>query len=48
MFSKLTFTSTPGLEYEPWKTLEGRAGRLAVEEYFLGWMFLASGVMNKK
>jgi len=43
MFSKSTFASTPGLEYEPWQTLERGLGALMVEELFFDWMFLAWG-----
>jgi SAM-dependent methyltransferase len=43
MFSKATFTSTPELDYEPWKELECRMGALRVEELFFGWMFMAWG-----
>jgi SAM-dependent methyltransferase len=42
-FSKATFASTPKLDYEPWKPLEGVVGKLEVEELFFGWMFLAWG-----
>jgi SAM-dependent methyltransferase len=42
-FSKLTFTSTPALDYEPWKALQGHFEPLQVEELFFGWMFLAWG-----
>ena len=45
-FSKLSFSSTPGLTYEPWDVLERRVGEIKVEERFLGWMFLAWGSMH--
>ena len=43
LFSKTTFSSTPELEYEPWKMLESHVGALEVEELFFGWMFMAWG-----
>jgi SAM-dependent methyltransferase len=43
VFSRLTFSSTPALDYEPLAPLEKRIGRLQVREYFFGWMFLAWG-----
>lgn len=46
MFSKATFSFTPKLDYAPWKTLEGLAGTLQIEEYLFGWMFLAWGSIN--
>jgi precorrin-6B methylase 2 len=42
-FSHLTFSSTPELGYEPLAMLEQRVGKLQVQEYFFGWMFLAWG-----
>jgi hypothetical protein len=47
MFSKATFTSTPALDYEPWKVLDG-VGALKVGELFFGWMFLAWGQRTAK
>ena len=41
-FSKSTFSSTPKLDYEPWKELENHFGPFEIEELFFGWMFLAS------
>jgi SAM-dependent methyltransferase len=46
MFSKLSFASTPDLNYEPWALLKTRVDELNVEEYFFGWMFLAWGSIN--
>ena len=40
---KLSFSSTPQLNYEPWILLEERVDDLTVEEYFFGCMFLAWG-----
>ena len=48
MFSKATFTSTPALDYEPWKVLESGIGALKVDELFFGWMFLAWGQRTTK
>ena len=42
-FSKLSFPTTPSIDYEPWRMLAERVEKLDVEEYFLGLMFLASG-----
>ena len=47
-FSKLTFASTPKLSYEPWALLNERIDFLRIEEMFMGWMFLASGMMVAK
>ncbi len=47
-FSKLTFASTPELSYEPWALLSERVGNLQIQEVFLGWMFLASGMLDSK
>jgi SAM-dependent methyltransferase len=41
---KLSFSSTPRLNYEPWCVLENRLIEMDVREYFFGCMFLASGV----
>jgi SAM-dependent methyltransferase len=46
MFSKLTFPSTPRMDYEPWALLKSRVHDLHVEEHFFGWMFLAWGSLN--
>jgi cyclopropane fatty-acyl-phospholipid synthase-like methyltransferase len=43
VFSKLTFPSTPRMDYEPWALLKSRVHDLQVEEHFFGWMFLAWG-----
>src|SRR5713101_3315169 len=40
---KLSFSSTPGLNYEPWDLLQNRLAELHVQEYFFGCMFLAWG-----
>ena len=42
-FPKLSFRTTPVPDDEPWRLLAGRLERLRIEEYFFGWMFLASG-----
>jgi hypothetical protein len=42
-FSRLTFSSTPALNYEPWAMLRDRVPGLQIEECFFGWMFLAWG-----
>jgi len=40
---KLSFRSTPGLDFEPWSVLRTRLSDIQVQEYFLGCMFLAWG-----
>ncbi len=42
-FSRLSFPSTPGLDYQPWALVEERVDEIHVQEYFFGWMFLAWG-----
>lgn len=41
---KLSFSSTPRLNHEPWCVLENWLVEVNVQEYFFGCMFLASGV----
>ena len=41
---KLSFSSTPGLNHEPWCVLENWLVEVHVREYFFGCMFLASGI----
>ena len=49
VFSKLSFPTTASIDYEPWRILANYVEKLEVEEYFFGWMFLASGsVVTKK
>ena len=43
MLYKLSFSTTPRPDYEPWRLLEDRVERLEITEYFGGLMFLASG-----
>ncbi len=43
MLMKLSFSSTPPLEYEPLSVLKDRLTDTEVREYFFGCMFLASG-----
>lgn len=42
-FSKLSFPTTPSVDYEPWRILAKYVEKLEIEEYLLGLMFLASG-----
>ncbi len=42
-FSRLTFASTPALDYGPWAVLAERVPGLQIEELFFGWMFFAWG-----
>lgn len=49
VFSKLSFPTTASIDYEPWRILANHVEKLEIEEYFFGWMFLASGsVVTKK
>jgi ubiquinone/menaquinone biosynthesis C-methylase UbiE len=49
MLFKLSFSTTPRPDYEPWQILAKRVEKLVVEEYFFGLMFLSSGsVVTKK
>lgn len=43
VFSKFSFPTTPSLDHQPWQILAKRLETFGVEEYFFGWMFLASG-----
>lgn len=45
---KLSFSSTPGLNHQPWCVLENWFDEVHVQEYFFGCMFLASGVNKNK
>jgi ubiquinone/menaquinone biosynthesis C-methylase UbiE len=43
---KLSFSSTPGLNHEPWSVLEDRMAEVEVQEYLLGCMFIAWGAVR--
>jgi SAM-dependent methyltransferase len=43
---KLSFSSTPAVNYEPWAPLKDPIDELHVQEYFFGCMFLAWGSAN--
>ena len=43
--ARLSFTSTPKVESEPWTILQTRLVKISIEEYFFGWMFIASGIV---
>ncbi len=43
---KLSFSSTPAVNYEPWAPLKDRIHELQAQEYFFGCMFLVWGKMN--
>jgi SAM-dependent methyltransferase len=47
LLMKLSFSSTPRLNYEPWHALKNRLADLQVQEYFFGCMFLAWGRLEK-
>lgn len=48
MLFKLSFSTTPGPDYEPCETLGRYVKGLEVEEHFAGLMFLASGSVDAK
>ncbi len=43
---KLSFSSTPAVNHEPWAPLKNRVDEFHVQEYFFGCMFLAWGSIN--
>lgn len=43
LLCKMSFSTTPRPDYEPWRILAQHVEGLEVEEYFFGLMFLASG-----
>ena len=43
MLFKLSFSTTPRPDDEPWRIFAKRVDKLDIEEYFFGLMFLASG-----
>jgi SAM-dependent methyltransferase len=45
---RLTFSTTPQPEYEPWLTINRYLEDLEVREYFFGSMFLAAGRLKHK
>lgn len=48
MLYKLSFSTTPSPNYEPWQLLAKRVETLEVEEYFFNSMFLVSGSVARK
>ena len=42
---KMSLPTTPGLEMQPWMRVADRLQDLQIQEYFHGWMFLASGTL---
>jgi len=40
---KLSFSTTPKPDYEPWRVLAKYVEGIDLKEYFFGLMFLASG-----
>jgi SAM-dependent methyltransferase len=46
LFSKMSFDTTPSPGREPWSVAALEMDELVIEEYFMGWMFLASGVLR--
>jgi SAM-dependent methyltransferase len=45
---KLSFSTTPAPNYEPWQLLAKRMGNLEVKEYFFDLMFLVTGSVAGK
>ncbi|MEP6903291.1 MAG: hypothetical protein ABJA66_16305, partial [Actinomycetota bacterium] len=45
---KLSFSTTPSPNHEPWQILAKRVENLEVKEYFGGSMFLVSGFVTRK
>ena len=43
IFSRLTFSSSAPIDYEPWRLIRERVPDLSIEEHMLGLMFLAWG-----
>ncbi len=43
---KLSFSSTPALNYEPWSVLAEGLSEVHVQEYALGCLFLAWGAVR--
>ena len=43
---KLSFSTTPRLEREPWRLIGKKLNDLQVKEYFFGSMFLANGTLK--
>ncbi|MEP6923650.1 MAG: methyltransferase domain-containing protein [Pyrinomonadaceae bacterium] len=48
MLCRLSFSTTPKPDYEPWRMLSKYVEGLDVKEYFFGLMFLASGSVVTK
>lgn len=48
MLYKLSFTSTPRPNYQPWDVLEKYLEHITIHDYFFGTMFLATGILTKK
>jgi len=44
--TKMSLPTTPGIEAEPWRLVADRVKELQIEEYFYGWMFLASATFT--
>lgn len=45
---KLSFQTTPDIEIKPWSVIEKHLEDLIIEEFFFGWMFLASGTLKSE
>jgi len=45
---RLSFVSTPVPDAAPWRVLAPSLDSLQIEEYFFGWMFLASGTLTPR
>lgn len=44
--TRLSLPDTPGLELEPWRHAAPYLRGVEIEEFFYGWMFLASGTLR--
>jgi len=45
---KLSFSTTPGPNYEPWDVAEKYVDKTEIKEYFFGLMFLTSGTLKNE
>jgi ubiquinone/menaquinone biosynthesis C-methylase UbiE len=48
LFSRLSFSSSAPIDYQPWRMLQDRIPDLSLEEHMFGLLFLASGTVVKK
>lgn len=48
IFPRISFSTTPVPNDEPWSVMAPHLRDLTVEEYFFGWMFLAAGTATER